>query len=235
MAKLRLLGSIFWAISVMPWATCAVADEELHAIGNREIVIAPPEGWCRLDPDRLSDARVIGATMEGMRQAGITLIGTYADCNKLELWRTGRKRTLDNWGIVVYENAYRDFVYVRRISSFLTEVREMMENVGIEGASDLANRAREIVNEITSAIELGTMTPFGIIGEDDTAIYQGFLMPGITEFGDLRTVAHSSATMLLNRKIVYTYLYEDYEHDRGFVYLLEDHKKWASRLQELNN
>ena len=53
---------------------------------------------------------------------------------------TGRQRTLGNYGLVAYNNGFREFVYPGTAPSFVLELREAMDNAGQEYIDDLVGQ-----------------------------------------------------------------------------------------------
>ena len=60
-------------------------------------------------------------------------------------------------------------------------------------------------------------------------------MPVQTELGDRKVLAISYATVLLRKKIMYSYLYTGYDDAQVFPRLLEEHKNWTARLRAVNS
>lgn len=232
--KRGLVRAAWLVVFLSCWITSAVAEEEIVEVGGTVVRVVAPDGWCRLEPGRVSDARVVGIMREGMERIGNTFVVTYVACGELERWRSARQRTLDNYGLVAYSNGYRGFAYSGTNAAFVQEVRKMMEKVGQEYIDDLAGRAAEVMEEIVPTTELGRMTHVGIIGEDESSLYTGGTMPVETELGDRKVLAISYATTLLRKKIMFTYLYTRYHDALVFSRLLNEHKDWTARLRAVN-
>ena len=216
------------------WIPFASAEEEIAEIGGTTVGFVAPDGWCTLEPGKISDARVIGVLQEGIKRVGNTFVVAFADCGELELWRSGRQRTLDNYGVVAYNNALREFVHPGTDASFVQELREAMDNAGQEYIDDLVERGAQLMEDVLPMAKLGTPTNLGTIGEDEISVYQGGIMPLETELGDPKVSVYSNASTLLRKKMVFTYLFTVHDDDRTLSRLLEDHKYWTERLRAAN-
>ena len=230
----RLARAVPLVILLGCWIPSASSEEKLAEIGDTTVGFVAPDGWCTLEPGKISDARVLGLVQEGMKRVGNSFVVAFADCGELERWRLGRQRTLDNYGFAAFNNGFRAFVYPGTDSSFVLELREAMDNAGQEQVDDLVERAMKLMEDVLPMAKLGTPTNLGTIGEDENSVYQGGIMPLETEFGDPKVSMYSNATTLLRKKVVYTYLYTRHDDDRTLSRLLVDHKNWTERLRAVN-
>ena len=214
----------------------SLAGEErsLADIGGATVSLPPPDGWCRLDSEKLSDARLVASLSEGFAQAGNTLVFLFADCEELERWRSLQQRTLDNYASVAIDNSLREYDYPGASASFVSEVRETTEAAGQDYIEDLQGRVVEIAKNVMPTVKVGEPLHLGVIGEDANSVYTGGIMSIVTEFGDPKVSVYSTATTLLQRKIVYTHLNTLYHDAQSVPTLLNDHKKWTARLRAAN-
>ena len=233
-ARRRTIASPLLAIVLCVLSAGATADDDRVDIGGTTLILAPPAGWCGMNANKISDARLLGILREGMERTGNTLVTAYANCDELERWRSTRQRTLNNYGIVAFENALRGFDYPGTDASFVSELRETLEAAGHEYIEDLLEHTVELVEDVLPTVTMGVPAAFGIIGEDEISLYTGAVMPIVTEFGDSKVSIYSSAISLLRGKIVYTYLYAPYEGADVATRLLDDHKQWTARLRAAN-
>lgn len=222
------------AVVLACWIPAASAEEEVAEIGGATVGFVAPDGWCKLESGKISDARVLGLLQDGMKRVGNTFVVAFADCGELERWRSGRQRTLDNYGFVAFNNGFREFVYPGTDASFVQELREAMNNTGQEYIDDLVERGTKLIEDVLPMAKLGTPTNLGTIGEDANSVYQGGIIPLETELGDPKVSVYSNASTLLRKKIVYTYLYTEHDDDRTLARLLENHKNWTERLRTAN-
>lgn len=216
------------------------AEEDTAAIGSTAVIgsatinLAAPDGWCRLEPEKLSDTRLIRLLSESMERVGNSFIVAYSECGELERWRSARQRTLDNYGIVTFDKALREFDYPGSNASFVSELRKTMEAADPNYIDDLMARSAEVVEEGLPLVKLGKARNLGLLGEDKDSLYAAAIMPVTTEFGDTKVVVVSNGTTLLGKKILYTYLYTPYEGAKVLPRLLDNHKKWTARLRAAN-
>ena len=232
--KKRLLRTAPLVVLLACWITSASAEEEIAEIGDTMVSIVPPDGWCRLESSKIFDSRVVGLLRESMKRVGNTFVVAFADCGELERWRSARQRTLDNYGFAAYNNGYREFVYPGTNASFVLELREMMGNAGQEYIDYLVEREMKIIEDVLPMVKLGEPMNLGTIGEDEASVYQGGIIPLVTELDDPKVSIYSIATTLLRKKIVSTYLYAKYDDDQILSRLLKDHKNWTDRLRAAN-
>ena len=230
----RLVCAVPLVILLVCWIPSASAEKEIAEIGGTTVGFVAPDDWCRLESGKIADARVLGLTQEGMKRVGNTFVVAFADCVELERWRSGRQRTLDNYCLVAYNNGFREFVYPGTDTSFVLELRELMDNAGQEYIDDLVGRGMELIEDVLPMAKLGQPMNLGTIGEDGNSVYLGGIMPMETELGDPKVSVFSSATTLLRKKIVYSYLYTRHDGDRTLSRLLDDHKNWTERLRVAN-
>lgn len=217
------------------WNATAIAETMSAEIGSTRVNIVPPETWCMIDPNKLSDARLIGILRDGFGKAGITYVIAYAECGELERWRTARQKTLDNYAIFAFNNGLRQFNYPGTAAAFVSELRTTMENQGQEYLVARLEREKEVVEDvIPGTIELGKPTVLGIVGQDASSVYLGGKIRLKTEFGDLKVTRFTAGTTLLNNKVVSTYFYTDDDSDRAYSGLLEKHRNWTSKLSTAN-
>ncbi|MDE0406350.1 MAG: CoA transferase [Alphaproteobacteria bacterium] len=216
------------------------AEEDTAAIGSTAVIgsatinLAAPDGWCRLEPEKLSDARLISLLSEGMERVGNSFVVVYAECGELERWRSARQRTLDNYSIVTFGKALREFDYPGSNASFVSELRKTMEAADPNYMDDLMARVVEVLEEALPLVKLGKTKNLGLLGEDEDSLYEAMIVPATTEFGDTKVVVVSNGTTLLRRKILYTHLYTPYEGAEVLPRLLDNHKKWTARLRAAN-
>ena len=233
--KKALEKTLFGLVFLVFWNAPAFAETTSAEIGGTRVSIVPPQAWCMIDPNRLSDARLIGILRDGFRQSGITFVIAYAECGELERWRTARQKTLDNYAIFAFNDGLREFVYPGTDASFVSELRQTLENQGQEYLVARLEREKEVVEDvIPGTIELGKPTILGIVGQDGSSVYLGGKIPVKTEFGDLKVTTFTAGTTLLNRKVVSTYLYTDSDDDRVYSGLLDLHRDWTAQLRGAN-
>ena len=231
---MRIIATGLLAIALSTSSLASTAEGHLADIGGTTVSLVPPDGWCRLESEKISDARLVGILRDGMEQVGNVFVVAYADCGELERWRLARQRTLDNYCIVAYNNGYRDFEYRGTNTSFVSEVREMMEAVSHKDIEDLMEQGAKVIEDAVPTVKMDKPISLGILGEDESSLYVGMIMSMVTEYGDSKVSVFSNGLTLLQSKFVFTYLYTDYEDAAVIPHLLRDHKKWTARLRAAN-
>ena len=224
--------SLFSLIFLFFWNAVAIAETTSAEIGGTKVTTVSPETWCMFDSNNLVDAWFIGIMRDVFRQTGNIFVIAYAECSELERWRTGGNNLLNNYAIVTYADEFREFVYPGTEASFVSEISQTMEKLGKEYLNAIPERVIEIVEDyLPGMVEMGKPTILGVVGEDRSSVYLGGIMPLKTMLNDLKVMTFTAGITLLNRKIVFTYLYSS---DMVYSGLLEKHRNWIAKLRVAN-
>lgn len=202
-------------------------------VGSSRITLVPPAGHCFLDESQPSDARLAGILRQ-VFGGELRMLGAYADCAQLRSWRTGKRKTLSDYGQFLVPV---DFIDKKLDGPSRPYVQTICQTLRETGGQELDQSAPTIKQRFETALkgaQMNEMRFLGVVGQDDTACYFGLLQKLVTEFGDPKTQVDVSAIAFISGKLIYSNLYAVHEGDQTLSELMERQQTSMSRNLRAN-
>lgn len=203
----------------------APASAESVNVGGADIAIVLPAGYCELQADEKSDARVLKAIRGMVEPIGNALLSAAAECDTLQNWRSAKVSRLQN--MTQYQTYTRETKEGSRAEAdeaVKTICAELREN-GKQQTEDMNPSVRERAAKVMSKIEYGKIEMIGVTGEEPGVCYvsllQKFRAEDKTDVVQLTTYA----TTLVKGRWIYFYLFNDYENSGSVEKSLALHKQ----------
>ncbi|MBV9522549.1 MAG: hypothetical protein JO010_07135 [Alphaproteobacteria bacterium] len=183
--KRWLLGIV--ALSAFSVAAAAEDAKRLEFAG-RAILLAPPEGYCPLDPINPRAAQIVDNT--AALQAGRNkLVLTFADCAELQEFRDGKRDGFAHHGIVLValEDGEVRPAEMPRADFIATVARSVP---GVDTGALLAELRGRLAAADGHAV-VNELKSLGVLDRDADALYVGLVIAG-----DARKLAVTAITTL---------------------------------------
>lgn len=200
------------------------ASAETVKVGDREISIVLPAGYCELQAGDKSEARVLQAIRGMIEPIGNALLSAAAECATLRDWHASKVNRLPN--MTQYQ------VYTRETKEGSKEeadaavhaVCEELRATGKKQTEDMNPSVKERAAKVMEKIEYGKIEMIGVTAEEPGACYvsmlQKFRAEDKTDVVQLITYAN----MLVKGKWIYFYQFSDYENADSVASALARHK-----------
>ncbi len=197
-------------------------------LGSTRFWLEPPSGHCFLDAQHPADARLHNV-LQRIFSTDIRLIGGFADCAQLEAWRSGKRKTLRDYGKFLTPLAVLD---KRATGSPRKLVATMCRTMRSEGGEFSLRGRRSLKAQFERALASAKMNEsrsLGVIDEDSHACYFGMLQKLQTETGEVKTQIDVSVAAIISGKMIYSNLYAALENDGTLRELLDRQKANVAR------
>jgi hypothetical protein len=201
------------------------ASAETMKIGDTSVDIVLPAGYCALQPEEKSDARVLQAIRGMIEPIGNSLLSAAAECGTLKDWRAGKVSRLRN--MVQYQ------VYTRatkegsreETDAAVKEVCNELRESGKQQTEDMNPSVKERAAKVMSKIEYGKMEMIGVTGEEPGVCYAALLQKFRAEDKTDVTQLTTYANTLVKGNWIYFYLFSDYENADSVTTALARHRE----------
>jgi hypothetical protein len=200
------------------------ASAENVKVGDSNIAIVLPAGYCELQPDNKSDVRVLNAIRGMIEPIGNTLLSAAAECGTLQKWRAGKVTRLPN--MTQYQAGTQEAKVGSReeADAAVKGVCAELRKNGKQIADDMNPAVKERAAKVMEKIEYGKIEMIGVTGEEPGACYasllQKFRAEDKTDVVQLVTYANT----LVKGRWIYFYQFTDYENADSVLEALGRHK-----------
>lgn len=217
------MRKILLALTLL-FAMPAFADSVVK-VGDRNIALVQPAGYCELQPEEKSDARVLQAIRGMIEPIGNSLLAAAAECSVLRDWRQSKVTRMKNMTqYQVYTKATKDGS-LEEMNAAVKEVCNELRQSGKQQAEDMNPSVKERAAKVMEKIEYGKIEMIGVTGEEPGACYVTLLQKFRAEDKTDVTQLVTYATTLVRGKWIYFYLFSDYENPDSVSAALTSHKK----------
>ena len=211
-------------LALLLLATPAAADTV--KAGGADIAIVLPAGYCELQPNDKSDARVIAAIRGMIEPIGNSLLSAAAECGVLPQWRIGKVSRLSSMTQYQFYTRETRAPGTREDSDkAVAAVCDELRKSGKQQIVDMNSSVKERAARVIATIEYGKIEMIGVTGEEPGACYvallQKFRAEDKTDVMQLVTYA----TTLVKGRWVYFYLFNDYKNEDSIETSLAQHRR----------
>jgi hypothetical protein len=203
--------------------TQAFADSVVKVDG-RDIAVVLPAGYCELQPDNKSDARVLTAIRGMIEPIGNRLLSAAAECGTLQKWRAGKVTRLPN--MTQYQAGSQEAKAGSReeadaaVKGVCTELRQNGKQI----TDDMNPSVKERAAKVMEKIEYGKIEMIGVTGEEPGVCYVSLLQKFRAEDKSDVVQLVTYANTLVKGKWIYFYQFTDYENADSVLEALGRHK-----------
>ena len=226
---LTLLLACAVSILASDQTVLALSKKQQVIIGGAAIELVLPEGHCAMSRDDERDRRVIELVEKATGGANEVVLA-FADCEHLDAWRSGQRRTLGDFGqfqtLVKAKNQDLKGIETRLIKQICDQFRAQGEGL-FKGAADQVN---ENLKSLETAMSTNEMKFLGIYSESPRQCTTSFIQKAVTEGGQSKTLYGINSNMILNGKVVYFNFYTNYEGEETLAAIRRKH---AATLEAL--
>jgi hypothetical protein len=211
------------ATALLVATTPALSDNV--RVGDRDIAIVLPAGYCALQPEEKSDARVLQAIRGMIEPIGNALLSAAAECDTLKDWRAGKVSRLRNMiQYQVYTRATKEGSRAETEAAVKEVCNELRES-GKQQTEDMNPPVKERAAKVMSKIEYGKMEMIGVTDEEPGVCYAALLQKFRAEDKTDVTQLTTYANTLVKGNWIYFYLFSDYENADSVTSALARHKE----------
>lgn len=217
------LGILF-AVALVAMTAHALAGSVVK-VDDRSIVLVQPAGYCELQPEEKSDARVLQAIRGMIEPIGNALLAAAAECDTLRNWRNGKVTRLKNMTqYQVYTRATKDGS-PEETNAAVKDLCDELRQSGKQETENMNPSVKERAAKVMEKIEYGKIEMVGVTDEEPGACYVTLLQKFRAEDKTDVTQLVTYATTLVRGKWIYFYLFSDYENADSVTTALAYHKK----------
>lgn len=197
-------------------------------LGSTPFWLEPPSGHCFLDAKHPADARLHGV-LQRIFSTDIRLIGGFADCEQLKAWRSGKRKTLRDYGKFLTPLAVLDKRAAGSPRKLVATMCNTMRTQGGEFSLKGRRRLKAQFERALASAKMNESRSLGVIDEDSHACYFGMLQKLRTESGEVKTQIDVSVAAIISGKMIYSNLYAALENDGTLRELLDRQKASIAR------
>ncbi len=197
-------------------------------LGEAKLGLEPPAGHCFLDESQPSDARLVGL-LQTIFRGELRMLGAFADCSQLKSWRTGKRKTLSDYGQFLVPLTFLDKKVDGSPKAYVDTVCNTLRQNGGELINQSAPQVKQRFEEALKGAKMNEVRFLGVVGQDEHACYFGLIQNIITEFGDPKTQVDVSAVAFISGKMIYINLYAVHEGDFTLGEVFERQKANVAR------
>ena len=211
----------------------ALAKKQQVSIGGATIELVLPEGHCAMSRDDERDRRVIELVEKATGGANEVVLA-FADCDHLDAWHSGQRRTLGDFGqfqtLVKAKGQNLKSVEARLIKQICDQFRSKGEGL-FQGAADEVNKN---LKSLETTMSTNEMKFLGIYSESERQCTTSFIQKAVTEGGQSKTLYGINSNMILNGKIVYFNFYTNYDGEETLAAIRRKHAATLDALLAAN-
>ena len=233
MAPIKHVSTLLLAcaisIAASGQAAYALSKKQQVTIGGAAIELVLPEGHCAMSRDDERDRRVIELVEKATGGANEVVLA-FADCEHLDAWHTGQRRTLGDFGqfqtLVKAKTQSLKGIEARLIKQICDQFRAQGEGL-FQGAADQVNKN---LKSLETKMATNEMKFLGVYSESPRQCTTSFIQKAVTEGGQSKTLYGINSNMILNGKIIYFNFYTNYEGEETLAAIRRKH---AATLEAL--
>lgn len=201
-----------------------VADgyAETVKFAERDVVVAAPAGSCAMDPSIRFDAALIDLA-ERHNSGYNSVLLVFGDCDSLPRWRRREIATFASWGQILAP-LNRGEARPAPPASRAEIVRAIAAILPHLPWQDIAREVKDRVAQPGTGLQIEAMTSLGSLEVNDTALFQGVLVPLVLPDSRRMTVAGVVGTTVVNQIVVSINLYRPFVDEGTFATLLEEQR-----------
>ena len=202
-------------------------------VGSDSISVSIPKGYCNLNPNNLSDVRLIDYLKDANRNNNKVLV-VFADCEQLKLWRAGSYSSLDEYGYILAPLSMINKKTKMSISNYLGLIEGVLKESNAKILNKAVGKTRVVLGRHFKLAKLNKVTTLGLFSIDDNALYTGMLAYTNNESGESKFMVGITSMTLVNGKAINLYLWKKHISKRT-VYELETlSTSWVRGVQKSN-
>lgn len=202
------------------------ASADTVKAGGVDIAVVLPGGFCELQPNDKSDARVIAAIRGMIEPVGNSLLSAAAECSVLPQWRIGKVSRLSNMTqYQFYTRETREPGTREETDKTVAAVCDELRKSGKQQIVDMNSSVKERAAKVIKTIEYGKIEMIGVTGEEPGACYVALLQKFRAEDKTDVVQLVTYATTLVKGRWVYFYLFNDYKNEESVEMSLAQHRR----------
>lgn len=202
-------------------------------LGEVKLELEPPGGHCFLDEAQPSDARLQGM-LHAIFRGDLRMLSAFADCAQLKSWRTGKRKTLGDYGQFLVPLEFLDKKLEGDAKPYIDTICTIMRETGGELMAKSEGEVKKRFEEVLKGAQMNEVRFLGVVGQDDNSCYFGLIQNIITEHGDPKTQVDVSTIAFIKGKMIYSNLYAVHEGDETLTELYERQKTNVERNVAVN-
>jgi hypothetical protein len=225
-----LLRVTFALVAGFSIVTASLAKDA--KIGSATLALPSPDGFCELNQQQPSDARVLKIIGDLVTGVGNELLTVSAECSKLEAWRVGKQPALDDYAQYQTPASSKEANLSRA-----PVVKEFCASMRAEGEKTIAGMTPDLSARMEAAIKgakFNEMTFLGVLAEDADACYFGLIQKVRTETGIEKIQVTVAATTVVKGKAIFYNLYTVYQDADTATAALARHQRSLAALFAAN-
>ena len=221
--RLVVLSLLVTVLFLSPGQSVRAAETSKVAIGNRQVTLYIPDGFCLMDKNHPVDKRFLQA-VRGVFRRSHRLLAAFADCAEQKAWRSGRRLYLDSFGqyITPFSGIYLDVKVTRPV--MVATICKQMEHTSSAFKKRLSGDVKRHMEKQVKGAKFTNMNLLESNHSDENACYVSSRQDVRTPTGSKKTIAGVSAITLIGGKVVQINLYDRYKSDKTFASLFSDQR-----------
>lgn len=222
-AAALMLGTLL----LIPWLQVARAQDQVFA--GRSIAIAPPQGYCALDPTQPQDAALLAQQQKLQQQSKLALM--FLDCGDLNALRDGGSAAPQRYGTALVLEQQGEVHAIANASrtDFVHAVARPLATTNLDDIRRQLGRPEQAAAE-------GGIRVLGVIKADERAVYLAVAIDSVSVDGKptLAGIVGVTAITLVNRIPLSLNLYQVKGDVDAVAALLSDQQHYVEALLAAN-
>lgn len=203
----------------------APAAADTVKVAGADVAIVLPAGYCELQPNDKSDARVLAAIRGMIEPIGNSLLSAAAECSVLPKWRSRQVSRLASMTQYQFYNRETKEGTRKETDEAVAAVCNELRATGKKQMDDMNPSVKARAAKVMEKIEYGKIEMVGVTGEEPGACYVALLQKFRAEDKTDVVQLVTYATTLVKGRWVYFYLFNDYENADSVEKSLAMHRK----------
>lgn len=232
MNYLRILG----LTSVLVFQAGVVQAESVtRKVGDTDLQLAVPSGYCVLQESNSHDAQFINVVETLLRNANNKLILLMMECERLKTWRASATGSIYNY--ITYYTPHTEVDQVHSGDShelrkaLCADMRGQKDTI----TADVKAKVAQAAKELRKNIAVNTTQYIGVVEEDLAGCYAELLVGVRGNDTDNLLMATMIISTYMRGKALFSAIYRKYEGGETFQYQLEMAKEEVRQLAADNN
>jgi hypothetical protein len=211
----------------------APARAETVLLGDVQLEIPLPQGYCALTKDQPADAASLDLLTRALAGRN-RLLAFSADCQELKEWRAGARPFLKHFSQVQALEANIDHPIPGAPAAVIRATCNEIRQQGQEITASLVPEMDLRIASVTSELKIGGVQFLGLVGQDESACYAAMAEKVSTGSGKEANIVGVFAILDFKGRFVYHYLFWPAEELAVVTRMLEVEKKEVAAFVEAN-
>jgi len=210
--KMILKAFGLWLVAVMAVLPASAADTV--KLGDVEIALTKPEEFCAFDRSQPADARAV-QMIEGSLAGRNRLLGSYALCDELPKWRTGKVPLLTEFVQHQVMLALMNRPIPKPYATFKGQFCQQFKNSGQKVIDKISPEIDKRISAMSEKIKVNEQRMFGVLDAPDNGCVVMMLQRIKAETGASFVQLVTFTPVIVKTRLIFSYMFVPFKPDEG--------------------